>query len=73
MPLPGISMQKGSDNVQSADAGERREAFEVAPLRRRGADLLRSRGTARNGTVQAALDFLLGFFGGLAVSECASA
>lgn len=66
-------MQKGSDNVQSAHAGGIREAFEVPPLRRRGADLLRSRGTARNGTVQAALDFLLGFFDGLAVSEFASA
>jgi hypothetical protein len=66
-------MQKGSDNVQSALAGGISVVFEVAPLRSRGADLLRSLGTVRNGTVEAALDFLLGFFGGLAVSECASA
>lgn len=73
MPLPGTSMQKGSDNVQSAHAGGISVSFDVAPLRSRGADLLRSRGTARNGIVQVALDFLLGFFGGLAVSGFASA
>jgi len=48
-------------------------ASDVAPVRSRGADLLRSRGTVRNGIVLAALDFLLGFFGGLAGSALASA
>lgn len=72
MPLPGTSMQKGSDNVQSAPAGCISVALDVAPLRSRGADLLRSRGTDRNGAVQAALDFLLCLFGGLAVTVCAS-
>lgn len=67
-------MQKGSDNVQSAHAGGIGVAFDVAPLRSSGADLLRSRGTVRNGIVQAALDFLLiGFFGELSVSGLASA
>lgn len=70
---PGMSMQKGSDSVQSAHAGVIDVAFDVAPLRSSGADLLRSRGTARNGIVAAALDFLLGFFGGLSVSGFASA
>lgn len=73
MPLPGTSMQKGSDNVQSAHAGGISVAFGMAPLRSKGADLLRSRGTVRNGIVETALDFLLGFFDGLAGSEFASA
>jgi len=74
MPLPGMSIQKGSDNVQSAHTGGKGVAFDVTPLPSSGADLLRSRGTARNGIVQAALDFLLlGFFGELSASGFASA
>lgn len=57
-------MQKGSDNVQSAPAGGIDIPFDVTPLPSNGADLLRSRGTARNGIVEAALDCLLGFFFG---------
>jgi len=56
-------MQKGSDNVQSAPAGGIGTPADVTPLPSSGADLLRSRGTARNGIVEA-LDCLLGFFGG---------
>jgi hypothetical protein len=64
MPLPGTSMQKGSDKVQSGPAGGIGAPFGMIPLPSSGADFLRSRGTARNGIVEAALDCLLGFFFG---------
>jgi hypothetical protein len=65
-------MQNGSDNVQSAPHTGGISAFDVTPLPSSGADLLRSRGTARNGIVEVALDCLLGLFFG-EVSGFASA